>query len=99
MMFMTRSLQYLHRIGITPEMAFHYEIHDLLLSAPKKPRIKYGPRRVQGETERQSLNRERNREHAKATRIRKKIFREVSSVVLVQIIHVHLFLIVRWKKF
>jgi hypothetical protein len=66
-------------MGITPTMAMEYGIQDLLLSAPKKPRIKYGPRRFQGEDERQYLNRERNREHAKATRIRKKIFREVKK--------------------
>lgn len=96
----------MHRLGITPELAIHYGIHELLLSAPKKPRLKYGPRRLQGEDERQFLNRERNREHAKATRIRKKIFREVrkpnSTIVFFVISSLthswHTFNPNRWKK-
>ncbi len=67
------------KIRLTPHDAIRYNVHNLLLQAPRKQREKYGPRREIDVDERILTNRERNREHAKATRTRKRIFKEVSN--------------------
>jgi hypothetical protein len=43
------------------------------LQAPRKTRVKYGKRKEISPLERAELNRERNREHAKSTRMRRKV--------------------------
>jgi hypothetical protein len=48
-----------------------------LVGAPTKPRKKYGPRRPLTDEERMEITKQRNREHAKATRIRKRLFKQV----------------------
>jgi len=67
------------KIKLTPRDAIRFQVHELLLKAPRKVREKYGPRREIEADERILTNRERNREHAKATRTRKRIFKEVSD--------------------
>jgi hypothetical protein len=54
-------------------------VHHLLLSCPRKFREKYGPRKDKTEYDRILTNRERNREHARSTRMRRKVFRQVCS--------------------
>ncbi len=66
--------------GLTADNAISLGIHYMLLDAPRKPREKYGKRREISPTDRTNTCRERNREHAKSTRVRKRIFREVSWI-------------------
>ena len=49
----------------------------MILSAPRKVRAKYGKRRLLSEEERVEQARSRNREHAKSTRQRRKVFEAV----------------------
>lgn len=67
--------------NITAKDAIHLNIHHLLLQAPRKYRMKYGRRREVSEKERTVTNRVRNREHARATRMRRKIFKEVRKTI------------------
>jgi hypothetical protein len=60
--------------------AIELDIQHQLLFAPKKPRTKYGKRSNLTPEERLALSRRRNREHARATRLRKKIFKQVTSL-------------------
>lgn len=48
-----------------------------IIQAPRKPRTVYGKRKDLPPMDRKALNRERNREHAKSTRKRRKIFETV----------------------
>eukprot|EP00600_Ochromonadales_sp_CCMP1393_P002972 CAMPEP_0174982664 /NCGR_PEP_ID=MMETSP0004_2-20121128/16647_1 /TAXON_ID=420556 /ORGANISM="Ochromonas sp., Strain CCMP1393" /LENGTH=225 /DNA_ID=CAMNT_0016234697 /DNA_START=267 /DNA_END=944 /DNA_ORIENTATION=- len=66
--------KYLRYRGVSAAQVVEFNLHRLLLQAPKTPRQKYGPRSDLTEEERVTLNKERNREHAWATRQRKKIF-------------------------
>lgn len=56
----------------------------LLNQAPRKPRGKYGPRKKLTSQEKMQLSKERNREHARATRLRKRVFKEVDITQLFQ---------------
>ena len=47
------------------------------LQAPRKPRGKYGKRQDISPEEKLLISRERNREHARATRLRRKVFEVV----------------------
>jgi hypothetical protein len=67
---------------LTPDDCIHYDIHLLLIQAPRKLREKYGKRKEISEFDRTYTCRERNREHAKATRVRKRIFREVKISIM-----------------
>ena len=48
-----------------------------LMEAPKKPRIKYGKRKPISKEEKLAVQKERNREHARSTRERQKLFKKV----------------------
>eukprot|EP01031_Cornospumella_fuschlensis_P030237 gene30237-36542_t len=61
--------------------AIRLNIHHLLIHAPRKPREKYGKRKELTSTDRLLVCRERNREHAKSTRVRKRIFREIEAML------------------
>ena len=67
--------------NITAREAVRLNIHHLLLQAPRKYRMKYGKRREISDKERTMTNRQRNREHARATRMRRKIFKEVITII------------------
>lgn len=67
-------------MGISLEEIYELGIQDLIIRAPKKSRKKYGPRREVTGEEKKLVNRERNKEHAKATRLRKKIFKKVGTL-------------------
>jgi hypothetical protein len=69
--------QFLRTRNISAQEAVMIGIDKILLQAPKKHRAKYGPRREISSSYREEQTRERNREHAKATRKRRKLFREV----------------------
>eukprot|EP01041_Mallomonas_annulata_P001097 gene1096-2131_t len=56
-----------------------------LEQAPRKVRRKYGKRKVLSEEQRAELSRERNREHARSTRRRKKVFLMVLERKLVEL--------------
>ena len=62
------------------EELLEYNVIEELMAAPKKPREKYGARikNQMSQKEQHVLNKERNREHAKSTRLRRKIFAKVS---------------------
>lgn len=64
-----------HHLSVADVLNLH--LHPLLLQAPKKVRGKYGKRREVSTAQREALTRERNRDHARATRKRRRIFREV----------------------
>lgn len=53
----------------------------MLLKAPKTPRQRYGPRHELSAAERSALSKTRNREHARATRQRKKVFDQVHKQI------------------
>jgi hypothetical protein len=65
-------------VQLSAQEALDLNIQEQLLSAPRKPRTKYGKRKVISAEERAAINKERNREHARATRMRKRIFKEVT---------------------
>ncbi len=67
---------------LSAQDALDLNIQEQLLRAPRKPRTKYGKRKVVSAEERVAVNKERNREHARATRMRKRIFKEVVFAVL-----------------
>lgn len=73
--------QFMRKHGLTPADAIRHNVHCLLLEAPRKLREKYGKRREISSNERVLTCRARNREHAKATRMRKRIFREVEAIL------------------
>jgi hypothetical protein len=76
------NIQFMRRLDISAKDAIKYNIHRLLLNCPRKSREKYGPRKEVDEDERLTTNRERNREHAKATRLRRKIFKQVITEII-----------------
>jgi hypothetical protein len=75
-------LQFLRATNLTAEEAVDMDIVAKLLTVPRKSRKKYGQRREVSHEERAAISRERNREHASATRRRKKIFQEVSGKII-----------------
>jgi hypothetical protein len=66
-------------MNITAKEAQDLNLMDDLQNAPTKPRSKYGPRKSLSKQEREQITRDRNREHAKATRIRKRMFKKVND--------------------
>lgn len=72
-------LQFLKEQQLSASEAIALDIQQQLLLAPKKQRTKYGKRTHLSEEQRLALSRQRNREHARATRLRKKIFKQVPT--------------------
>lgn len=66
---------------MSPEDAIRWGVFDRLIEAPRKQRAKYGKRREVSQSDRAVTCRARNREHARATRVRKRIFREVNYTI------------------
>eukprot|EP01036_Dinobryon_divergens_P033250 gene33250-42994_t len=71
--------KFLKEQQLSASEAIELDIQHQLLFAPKKPRTKYGKRSNLTPEERLALSRRRNREHARATRLRKKIFKQVTE--------------------
>ena len=69
--------KFLRDLNISAVQAIDLDIMKKLATAPKKNREKYGPRRKLTEAERLEVSRSRNREHARATRTRRKIFKKL----------------------
>jgi hypothetical protein len=72
-------MKFLRQTNLTAQEARALNIEQLLLLAPKKPRTKYGKRRSVSAEERAELSRQRNKEHARATRLRRKLFQKVAA--------------------
>lgn len=72
--------KFLRELKVSPEEVIQSNIMDFLKLAPRKHRSKYGPRKAMTAEERRELSKERNRVHAKATRMRKRIFKKVLEV-------------------
>lgn len=70
-------LQFLKEQNITAHEAEQLNIVQYLLYAPKKQREKYGKRKPISKEEKLAVQKERNREHARATRERQKLFKMV----------------------
>mmetsp|Transcript_2738 Transcript_2738/g.3773 ORF Transcript_2738/g.3773 Transcript_2738/m.3773 type:complete len:302 (-) Transcript_2738:1895-2800(-) len=71
--------KFLKETNLTAEEAIQLNIQHHLLYAPKKQRTKYGKRVALTADERAALCRQRNREHAKATRLRRKLFKQITA--------------------
>ena len=70
--------KFLTTLNLSPQEIIRRGLMKRLKFAPKKVRGKYGPRKDLTAEERKNLSKERNRVHARATRMRKKIFKEVN---------------------
>ena len=77
---------------IRPNEVVQCNIMESLMHVPKKSREKYGPRKNLTVEERLELGRQRNREHARATRLRKKIFKKVNKICPFFKVIVHVFM-------
>jgi hypothetical protein len=75
----------MRKLRLSPGLANTYGVDRMLVDAPKKERKKYGKRRDVEIAERTLTNRERNREHAKSTRLRKKVFQKVSLLLFIRL--------------
>lgn len=64
-------------MNLTASEVISLQLMDELQDAPRKPRTKYGQRKALTDYERLQQTRERNREHAKFTRVRKRLFKKV----------------------
>ncbi|KAJ1436848.1 hypothetical protein B484DRAFT_477529 [Ochromonadaceae sp. CCMP2298] len=64
---------------LTAQAIIQLDLHEIVLNAPKTPRRKYGPRTELTEQQRNDMNKKRNRDHAWATRQRKKIFEMIDE--------------------
>eukprot|EP00981_Chlorochromonas_danica_P007545 scaffold1769_cov164-Ochromonas_danica.AAC.18 len=73
--------KFMRKLQMTPEDAIRWGVFDRLIEAPRKQRAKYGKRREVSHSDRAVTCRARNREHARATRVRKRIFREIEAIV------------------
>lgn len=72
--------RFLRKSYITAEIAEKTNIMPFLVQAPRKPREKYGKRYPMTKEQKDELNRERNRCHARRTRQRNKIFKTILSI-------------------
>lgn len=70
----------LRNYGISAADVIEWDLMPKLEQVPRTPRTKYGRRNQLSEAERAELNRQRNREHSQATRIRRKIFEEILEI-------------------
>ncbi len=69
----TPAGKFMRELGITMEDARQLGIVSLLQNLPRKERTKYGKRKKLSDDEKRVLTKERNREHARSTRTRKKM--------------------------
>eukprot|EP01038_Epipyxis_sp_PR26KG_P010703 gene10703-14371_t len=71
--------KFLREMRFSMDEIIRYNILETLKRAPKKPRNKYGIRNKGkiSEAEKNQISKERNREHARATRTRKRLFKEI----------------------
>lgn len=69
--------QFLKSVKLSAQEAVQLNVQSKLLAAPKTPRKKYGKRKFISKEERYQVQKERNKMHARATRCRRKIFKEV----------------------
>lgn len=71
----------MRRRKLSAREAVEIGVDRLLLKAPRKVREKYGPRRNMTQKQRDDQLKERNRCHAKATRMRRRLFRLIDARV------------------
>uniref|UniRef100_A0A7S2XWF6 BZIP domain-containing protein n=1 Tax=Fibrocapsa japonica TaxID=94617 RepID=A0A7S2XWF6_9STRA len=70
------AAKFLRELNLSIEDARRLDILALLTNLPRKERTKYGKRKALTPEERNELTKQRNREHARSTRKRKKIIME-----------------------
>ncbi len=81
----TPAGKFLRDLGITMEDARQLGIVSLLQNLPRKERTKYGKRKKLSNDEKKVLTKERNREHARSTRTRKKMILDALESRLAEI--------------
>ena len=69
--------KFLKKNNLTFKDIIDLNLENKILQCPTKQRTKYHKRKGLSADEKLKINRQRNREHAKATRIRRKIYKEV----------------------
>ena len=69
--------KFLRDLNLSAVDALRLDLMDFLESAPRKERKRYGKRKKLSISERSEIARQRNREHAKATRERRKVFAQI----------------------
>ncbi len=81
----TPAGKFLRELGITMDDARQLGIASLLQDLPRKERTKYGKRKKLSNDEKRVLTKERNREHARSTRTRKKMILDALASRLAEI--------------
>ncbi len=81
----TPAGKFLRDLGITMDDARQLGIASLLQDLPRKERTKYGKRKKLSNDEKRVLTKERNREHARSTRTRKKMILDALKSRLAEI--------------
>lgn len=74
--------KFLKKNNLTINDVIDLNIENKILQCPKTQRTKYHKRKGLSDDEKLKLTRQRNREHARATRLRRKIYQEVNIILL-----------------
>ena len=70
--------KFLRGLQLSASECIDLDLYRFLESIPRRKRSKYGKRRInQSNAERSEITKSRNREHAKATRDRRKVFTQI----------------------